>query len=263
MNLETQEVINPDLHKKPVALDRVAHRNLKVRRDLPSIQAAAGLSSFFVTAAEFADACKEYPLFFLRAGTDKDGKALCAPVTVFGLAKGENLFWRDGRWNARYVPALLRAYPFAMAPTGENQPYVMCFDETSPVMSTELGEPLFKEDGEPTQFLDELRQFAERVEIEVERTKVVGRKLMELNILQDRRFDATLPDGSKLSVDGFMAVDEERLKSLTDEQVLELHRNGLLPLLHLHLASMSNMGQLLQLRLEGQAKAAAAPAPGA
>lgn len=253
-------MINPDLHKKPVALDRVAHRNLKVRRDHPSLQAAAGLNAFFVTAAEFSDACKEYPIFFLRAGTDKDGKPLCAPVTVFGLAKGENLFWRDGRWNARYVPALLRAYPFAMAPTGENQPYVMCFDENSPALSTEAGEPLFNDKGEATPFLDELRQFAERVEVEVERTRVAGRKLMELDILQDRRFDATLPDGTKLSVDGFLGVDEEKLKSLTDAQVLDLHRSGLLPLLHLHLVSMSNMGQLLQWRLEAQAKAAATPA---
>lgn len=253
-------MINPDLHKKPVALDRVAHRTLKVRRDQTSLQAAAGLNAFFVTAAEFADACKEYPIFFLRAGTDQDGKPLCAPVTVFGLTKGENLFWRDGRWNARYVPALLRAYPFAMAPTGENQPYVMCFDETSPVMSTDAGEPLFNEAGEPTPFLEEMRQFAERVEIEVERTKVAGRKLMEMGILQDRRFDATLPDGSKLSVDGFMGVDEEKLKSLSDAQVLELHRNGLLPLLHLHLVSMSNMGQLLNLRLQAGGNGAVAPA---
>jgi hypothetical protein len=253
-------VINPDLHKKPVALDRVAHRNLKIRRDQPTLQAAAGLNAFFVTAAEFSDACKEYPIFFLRAGSDKDGKPLCAPVTVFGLAKGENLFWRDGRWNARYVPALLRTYPFAMAPTGDNQPYVMCFDESSPVFSTEQGEPLFNDQGEATPFLDELRQFAERVEVEVERTKVAGRKLMEMNILQDRRFDATLPDGSKLTVDGFMGVDEERLKAMTDAEVLELHRSGLLPLLHLHLVSMSNMGQLLQLSLEAGGTAAAAPA---
>lgn len=253
-------MINTDLHKKPVALDRVAHRNLKIRRDQPMLQAAAGLNAFFVTAAEFSDACKEYPIFFLRAGSDKDGKPLCAPVTVFGLTKGENLFWRDGRWNARYVPALLRTYPFAMAPTGDNQPYVMCFDESSPVFSTEQGEPLFNDRGEASPFLDELRQFAERVEVEVERTKVAGRKLMEMNILQDRRFDATLPDGSKLTVDGFMGVDEERLKSLSDAEVLELHRSGLLPLLHLHLVSMSNMGQLLQLRLEAQGSRATAPA---
>jgi hypothetical protein len=81
-----------------------------------------------------------------------------------------------------------------------------------------------------------------------------------MNILQDRRFDATLPDGSKLTVDGFMGVDEERLKAMTDAEVLELHRSGLLPLLHLHLVSMSNMGQLLQLRLEAGGTAAAAPA---
>lgn len=249
-------MINTDLHKKPVALDRVAHRKLKVRRDQSALQATASLNSYFLTVAEFADACKEYPIFFLRAGTDKDGKALCAPVAVFGLSKGENLMLRDGKWDARYVPALLRAYPFAMAPTGEGQPYVMVIDQDSGVLSTEQGEALFKEDGEPTPFLEDLRQFTERVEVEVERTKMAGRKLMEMNLLQDRRFDATLPDGQTLSVDGFMACDEERLKALTDAEIVELQRNGLLAMLHLHLVSMGNMTQLLQRRFENQVKAA-------
>jgi SapC len=248
-------VINPDLHKKPVALDRVAHRTLKVRRDQNALQATAGLNSFFLTGAEFADACKEYPIFFLRAGTDKDGKPLCAPVAVFGLAKGENLFLRGDRWDARYVPALLRAYPFAMAPTGEGQQHVMVIDQSSGVLSTEVGEPLFKEDGAPSAFLEDLRQFTERVEVEVERTRLAGRKLMEMNLLQDRRFDATLPDGTKLSVDGFMAADEERLKALSDAEVVDLHRSGLLAMLHLHLVSMSNMTQLLQRRLDNAAAA--------
>jgi hypothetical protein len=254
-------VINPELHKKPMALDRVAHRDLKIRREQSALEATAHLNAFFVTAAEFSDACKEYPILFLRAGKDNEGRELCAPVTVFGLQKGENLVYRHGRWNARYVPALIRAYPFAMAPTPDQQ-YVVCFDETSPVFSTTEGQPLFKEDGEPTPYLEDVRAFVEKVEVEVDRTRMAGRKLMELKLLQDKRFDASLPDGSKVSVDGFMAVDEERLKNLSDAEVLELQRTGLLALIHFHMTSMGNMSQLLEIYAEKRAGEAAKPSAG-
>lgn len=245
-------MINPELHKKPVALDRVAHRQLKIRRDQSALDATAGLTAFFVTAAEFSDACKEYPILFLRAGQDADGRELCAPVTVFGIRKGENLVYRHGRWNARYVPALIRAYPFAMAPTPDKQ-YVVCFDETSPVFSQTEGEPLFKDDGEPTPYLEDVRSFVEKIEAEVDRTRLAGRRLMEMKLLHDKRFDAKLPDGEPVAMDGFMAVDEERLKSLTDAEIVELQRSGLLALLHFHMASMSNMASLLEILAERRA----------
>ena len=243
-------MINPELHKRPIALDRVAHKELRIQREMSALEGAVEqLNAFFVTAAEFSDACKEYPIFFLRAGKDAEGKELCAPVAVFGMVKGENLFMRHGRWRARYVPALLRAYPFAMAPTPDQQ-YVVCFDESSSVFSNEKGERLFQENGEPTPYLDELRKFVEKIEAEVERTRMAGRKLMEMKLLIDKRFDATLPDGRPLSVDGFMAVDEDRMKNLTDAEILELQRTGLLALLHFHLASMGNMGYLVQTHVE-------------
>ncbi|HEV8689205.1 MAG TPA: SapC family protein [Ideonella sp.] len=243
-------MINPELHKKPIALDRVAHRDLRIRREMSALEtAASSLNAFFITAAEFSDACKEYPILFLRAGKDAEGHELCAPVTVFGMLKGENLFLRHGRWNARYVPALLRAYPFAMAPTPDQQ-FVVCFDESSPVFSKEQGERLFKDDGEPTPYLEDVRKFVEKIEVEVDRTRMAGRKLMEMKLLQDKRFDATLPDGKPMSVDGFMAVDEERMKNLTDAEILELQKTGLLALLHFHMTSMGNMGYLLQTHAE-------------
>ncbi|MFO1337438.1 MAG: SapC family protein [Burkholderiaceae bacterium] len=243
-------MINPELHKKPMALDRVAHRNLKIRREQSALDATAGLNAFFVTFAEFVDACKEYPILFLRAGTDSEGRELCAPVTVFGIQKGENLVYRHGRWNARYVPALIRAYPFAMAQTPDLKQYVVCFDETSPVFSQTEGQALFTADGEPTPYLEEVRGFVEKIEAEVDRTRVAGRKLMELKLLQDKRFDASLPDGTPVSMDGFMAVDEERLKNLTDAEIIELQRTGLLALLHFHMASMSNMSRILEIYAE-------------
>lgn len=247
-------MINPDLHKKPATLDRIGHRNLKLRDDVNTLHAAAGLNSFFLTVAEFGDACREYPILFLRAGNDAQGKPLVAPVAVFGLKPGQNLFLpRDAagvlapetRWQGRYVPATLRAYPFTMAKVDETQ-LAMCIDEGWAGWSTEQGRALFDEQGEPTAFLEDLRKFTEQIEIEVERTRLAGQALLEMGLLQDRRFDATLPDGSPLAVDGFLAIDEKRYAELTDAEVLSLQRRGLLAVLHLHQVSLGNMRTLLE-----------------
>jgi hypothetical protein len=246
-------MINNELHKKPAALDRVQHRNLKLRTDVSPLLAAVGLNAAFLTAAEFGDACKEFPILFLRAGTHANGKPQVAPVAVLGLSQGENLFIEQGEggalsWRGRYTPAILRAYPFTMAQADKDQ-WLVCIDESWAGWSTTEGRELFDDKGEPTPFLSDMRSFVEQVEAEIERTRVVGERLLELGLLQDKRFDATLPDGTPLTVDGFLGVDEERLGKLGDAEVLELHRNGLLGVIATHQVSLGNMRALIERRL--------------
>lgn len=249
-------MIIQELHKKPATLDRVGHRALRLRTELNTLHAAAGMNNILLTLAEFADACREYPILFLRAGNDPAGKAQVAPVAVFGLAQGENLFvprLADGsiapgtRWQARYVPAVLRAYPFTMAKLDATQ-LAMCIDEGWAGWSQAEGEPLFDDQGNATDYLEKLRVFTEQIEGEVERTRLAGIMLMEMGLLQDRRLDATLPDGSTLTLDGFMALDEKRYGELTDAQIVQLHKNGLLAVLQMHQISLGNVRSLLDRR---------------
>ena len=245
-------MINPELHKKPVALDRVAHRTLKLRTELDNLAAAAALNGFFVTAGEFAEVCKEYPILFISAGTDPQGRAQVAPMAVFGLARGENLFYDPSNterfWRARYVPAMLRAYPFAMAPV-DGQQYAMAIDEAWHGFSQTEGEALFDAQGEPTPYLERLRGMVEKIEEDVERTRQIGVKLMEMKLLEPKRFDATLPGGAPLKVDGFFGLDEKRINALTEAEVMELHRTGLMGLLHAHQISLTNMAVLIERRM--------------
>ena len=57
---------------------------------------------------------------------------------------------------------------------------------------------------------------------ELQRTRAFCSRLIELELLQDMRFDATLPDGNTLTVDGFLALDEKKLAALPDAVVVEL-----------------------------------------
>lgn len=245
-------MINPELHKEPAVLDRILHRQLRLLESASPLKVASTMNSAFVTAAEFGDACKDHPLLFLRAGT-RDDKPQAVPVAVMGLEKNENLFVETDaqgqlRWSGRYMPAYLRAYPFTMAQVAEGQ-WAVCVDRSFDGFSETEGRPLFDDKGEPTPLMRDMQAFVEQLEAEIERTRQACERLLELNLLQDKRFDATLPDGSPLVLEGFLAVNEERLAALSDAEVAELHRNGLLGVLMAHQISMGNMRSLIERRL--------------
>jgi hypothetical protein len=226
-------------------LDREAHKNLKLDTAQPVVSRVADQNSVFLAAVEFADACKEFPVVFVRAGEpDAAGKQAVAPLAVLGLKPGSNLFVDGDKWTASYVPAYVRRYPFAMARLdGNANNLAVCFDSKWTAFNETTGEPLFK-DGEPTEFLQNARNFLENFEQEAERTRLICALLSELDLLQDMRFEATLPNGEKLDVEGFLALDEKKYSELPDAKVLELHRNGLIALIEMHRLSLGNMNRL-------------------
>lgn len=250
-------MINENLHKKAVALDRVKHRDLKLNLTARDLTTVSKLNAFFVAGTEFTDACKEYPVVWVNAGNDASGKQQVAPIAVFGLKAEQNLCIDDTGWRVRYVPAVLRLYPFALARVAANE-MVVCVDESWVGLGTE-GEALFNAEGQPTEFTLNVQKQLENFEQEVERTRLAGEVLVEKGLLRDMRFDATLPDGSKLVVDGFLTIDDEKMAKLTDAEIVALSRNGLMGLIHAHQISLGNMGRLVEWHLARFGGAAAAP----
>ncbi len=246
-------MINENLHKKAAALDRVKHRDLKLNLGARDLSTIVTLNAFFVAGTEFTDACKEFPVVWVAAGNADDGQPQVAPIAVFGLQQGQNLCADANGWKVRYVPAVLRLYPFALARVAPTE-MVVCIDETWPGFGSQ-GEALFNAAGEPSEFTANVQKQLEAFEIEVERTRMAGTLLVEKGLLRDMRFDATLPDGSKLTVDGFLTIDEAKLNALSDADVLAMTRNGLMGLIHAHQISLGNMARLVEWHAERQAAA--------
>jgi hypothetical protein len=242
-------MINEQLHKTPIALDRVKHRTLRLDRSATDQSRLAGMNAFFVSVGEFAEACKDFPLVWVAAGKSDDGKPQVAPLAIFGLEKGQNLCIANNQWRVRYVPAMLRYYPFAMARTSATE-MVLCVDEAWKGLGNDVGDPLFNADGEPSELTNSVNKQLQDLEIDVERTRLVGEKLVSLGLLRDMRFDATLPDGKSVVIDGFLTVDEEKLGKLSDAEVLELARGGILGIIHAHQISLSNMTRLAEWHAE-------------
>ncbi len=249
-------MINQNLHRKPEALDRAAHRSLRIKLPVTDWTVASRLNSMFVAAVEFGDVCRDFPIVFVRAGTDPDGKTQIASVAVFGLGKEENLYLDGTAWRAAYMPAMLRLYPFALGRI-DDKTFAIVLDTAWSGVSTTDGDPLFDAAGEPSELTKLVQQQLEQTEYEVERTRLVGQRLQDLGLLREMRFDATLPDGGKLSVDGFLTVDEDKLKALSDADLIDLQRSGLLGLVHAHLISLGHMRRLAEWRLQILQKAQA------
>ena len=252
-------MIVTNLHKEPVALDTVLHRDMRLKNELNAIPRLAPFTSFVISISEFADAALSFPILFVRAAQDALGRDTVTPVAVFGMKPGENLFVTpDGKWDAPYVPAMLRAYPFTMARIEGSDRWAMVFDNTWEGMSRTEGLPLFNEQGEASELLNGVHKFVQDLESDLERTRQACAALLEMKLLKPMRFDATLQNGEQLSVDGFMTADEEAIGKLPDAQIASMYRNGLLGLIQVHIASLNNMRRLLDRRIQQQGTGAAA-----
>jgi SapC len=250
-------MIDQRLFTAPQALDRDRDRQLRLKSLDVRFDRTAGINALFVAAAEFIDAARDYPIVFIEAGQGDDGQRDVAPVVVLGLAPGENLMLQpDGGWAARYVPALLRGYPLGLVRT-DAKSYVIVIDSQADALSPTEGERLFGDDGGLTPLLEERRQHLERLEAEGERTRLFGRSLLELDLLRPMRFEATLPDGRKLGVDGFLTVDEQLFAALPPERVTALHKSGVLAMIYAHLFSLGLMRSMVERRVARDAPATA------
>ena len=79
-------------------------------------------------------------------------------------------------------------------------------------------------------------------------------RLLELELLRGGEIKGQLANGETVKADGFFMIDEDKLRNLPDAVVLELHRNGILALLHAHLLSMGQVSQLANRLLEHSAR---------
>lgn len=240
-------------YEKPVLLNRDTHRR---RRVAPSkgFDFARKANSMFLAGVEFNEACKEYAVVFTQA---QGGRVM--PVAILGLRARENLFVdEEARWDARYIPAFVRRYPFVLAEL-QGQAMGVCIDEAFPGWSDRKGEPLFDANGENTPFLQNALDFLHRYQVEYLRTDTFCKRLRELGLLREMNAKADLADGRSFTINGLMVVDEQKLHALPDAAVLTMFRAGELHWIAMHLSSLSNM-QLLVDRMAAR-KSELKPAP--
>jgi hypothetical protein len=194
------------------------------------------VNSVPLMAVEFLNASVDFPIVF--AGNEES----VMPVLLLGLRKSENVFiGADGSWEGKYLPAFIRRYPFVFSRSEDGEQFFLCIDETYPGFNQEGdGAALLNDDGTPSEYTDGVLKFLSQYQAEFQRTQAICKKLKDLNLLERKQVEATLPDGEKMSLTGFFTVDRPRLATLSSEAIVDLVRSGAYELICYHLASLRN-----------------------
>ncbi len=227
-------------YEKPTALNKVTHQNYRIKPVGDNFSFARKTNSVILAGVEFTEASKEYPICFAKAGDS------IVPVALLGLRNEENLFvdQKTGKWDARYVPAFVRRYPFVLAETGDQGQRMVCIDEAYAGFSESEGEPLF-EGEEATPLLKQAMEFLEQYQNQYMRTERFVQRLQENDLLMALNAQVDMVDGQKFALTGLLAVDEKKLLALSDEKALEFFRSGELAWLYCHLMSLGNTSRMI------------------
>lgn len=180
-------------------------------------------------ADEFAAGAREYPIVFLKENERH------TPVFLFGLRPGQNLMTTpDGAWLGAYLPRYLARFPFIIAETPGSQ---MILGIDASAREAGDGAALFEETGEPSAFLNRMLGVAEAYAIDAKASDAFVARLSELDLFHPITVEVS-DEGRTYGWTDLHAVNEARLNSLDDEDLLSLARNGYLAAIYSHLLSL-------------------------
>lgn len=227
-------------------LNNIDHRDLQVA----TTRAAEFGDNYMCVPTfprEFRAIQAHYPIVFGKNSSTGE----ITPLALLGLQNGENLFLRDGAWDARYMPLCAEAKPFLIGPgqgdsaSGEAG-WAIHVDLDSPRLSREQGTPLFLEFGGNSPLLERIREVLEAIHEGVGEVKPFTDLLTEFELLEPFAAEMPLRDAQRHRLDGFYTVDEERLAALSPEQLARLHNSGFLFDIHMQLGSLSHLADLFE-----------------
>lgn len=190
-------------------------------------------------AAEFRDLQASYPIVF-RQSADA---AFFEPVALLGFQPGENLFLNGNRWDAPYVPMMIRRQPFLIGVNGDE--LMINVDLDHPRISATEGEPVFLPFGGTTDYLQGIEALLSAIHNGMQTTPAFIAALRALELLESFVVDIELDDGTQARLAGFYTINEERLQSLPGADLERLSRAGHLGAIYMMLASLAQFRGLI------------------
>lgn len=219
-----------------------AHRDLRVSTHRGA-EFGDDVMCCMTVPAEFRQVQNEYPILF-RMNAERNGFSAFA---LFGFENGENLFLDGGRWEARYQPLAMDIQPFLIGRSSQDQDSGQVhIDLGSARIAKMEGTRVFDELGRPTPYLETIAEKLGELDAGYRASGDFFATLMTYNLLEPLALDITLDDGATNRFVGFHVIHEERLRALPPETVAELHAKDYLMPIYMALASLSNIGRLVE-----------------
>lgn len=227
-----------------VPVRKEQHQNLKLAkaRDLKHV---AGQHIVPVTAAEYAAASSSFPIVLVKNPDSERYRS----VAMLGLEAGENLYFQDEKWSGLSIPQSISMVPFSLGldPDKENT-LTACVDMDSDFVGEDQDLPLFEEDGKESEVLDNVQQALGRLYDNERMTENFIKELEENELLQELELNIALSTGEKKKLVGVFTINEDKVKALSDDKVVDFHKRGLFVPIYSMLGSLSQVNRLVQLR---------------
>ena len=201
-------------------------------------------------SAEFNELHREYPLL-LRKTNEAPGFVAHA---ILGFEKDENLFVEGDRWISTFVPATLARGPFSLgyirgedgdaAPAGVK----IMIDEQHPRLRAE-GQPVFLPLGGETPYLEGIKRVLQTVDAGLRADRQLYRELVAMDLLEEVKIQISVFPELRYDFSGYHTINQEKLAALNAEQLLGLHRLGLLGPVYFLISSLGNFQKLVNLKI--------------
>lgn len=167
------------------------------------------------------------------------------PVAIQGLVKEQNLFVApDGRWIGRYVPLAYRHYPFVLA-NGPDKKQILCVDDSNELITDTEGEPIFTEEGKPTDAINEVLGSLTQLSVNRQATAGICALLAANDLIEPWpikvQHDAQAPSRA---LEGIYRINQVALRELGEKPLHGLHKADALPLIYCQLISMQHLSIL-------------------
>ena len=171
---------------------------------------------------------------------------------MFGFEEGENLFLTPGGWDARYVPIMVQRQPFSIGfqqVQGSNEKQqVITFNPDHPRVNKEIGEPVFDQNGNLTPYLEQVVKMLESIDTGHLQNRILIEALDKYDLLEASTIAITLNDGTPYELVGFSTIADDKFEALSAEALKDLNDQKLLLPITMIMASMSNIGNLVDMR---------------
>jgi hypothetical protein len=225
-----------------VILSADTHRELRIRTDR-GVALGDGVMACITVPAEFRNVQNEYLILF-RLNQERDSFTALA---MFGFENGENLYLKDGRWDARYLPLAMEIQPFLIGRTADpSDDKQVHLDAASPRIAQGEGVRVFDEDGQPSPYLEQILDKLGALDAGYQASDAFFAALRRYELIEPLTLEVTLDDGSTNRLVGFHAINEERLRALGSGELGELQAEGHLMPIYMALASLSNIRALVE-----------------
>lgn len=227
------------IYEDVVPVTRQAHGNLSLKKG-KTFEFARQTNAVPLVVAEFPQVAQDYAIVFTETSEG------IVPAAVLGARTDENAYiTADGTWDAPYVPAFVRRYPFVFAADEKAETFTLMVDPTYPGLNKDgKGERLFDADGAQTTFLDNTLAFLKEYQALFNHTRGLATKLNEMGLLEPVEARLPLPKDPQRRLTGFKIVNREKLKALDADVVSQMLKSDEMELIFLHLFSLRNLARL-------------------